>query len=225
MHDQADPTVVSADVPSGDVPSGRSPLRLALLVTVIAATTVATTLGTAFSPRLVGEAPLVLIALNPNWRHLILAVPVTDVAPFLVVTMSRTFAADPFFYFLGRWYGNDAIVWVERHAGRTGRVLRWVERKFKNWGRVILFFAPGGFICMLAGASGMSRSVFFLIDIAATLTGALVWRFTGDVLSSPIETVRGFISEHVGVLMVCTVALVTVGWLFRLRFVRRRAGD
>lgn len=220
MHDQVNPTA-----PSPDLASGRSPSRLALLLTVIAATTVATTLGTALSPKLVGDAPLVLIALNPNWRHLVLAVPVTDVAPFLVVTMSRMFMADPFFYFLGRWYGNDAIVWVERHAGRTGRVLRWVERKFRKSGRVILFFAPGGFICMLAGASGMSRRVFFLIDIAGTVAGALFWRFTGDVFSSPIETVRGFIAEHVGALMVCTVALVTVGWLIRLRFVRRRAGD
>ncbi len=216
MQDSAHTTI-----PSSGSTSGRSPFRLAVLLGVIAITTVATTVGTALSPKLVGDAPLTLIALNPNWRHLVLVVPITSVVPFLVVAMARMFVADPFFYFLGRWYGNDAIVWAERHAGRLGRFLRWVERKFKRAGRVILFFAPGGFICMLAGAMGMSRRSFFLIDIAGTIAGAVFWRFVGHLFADPIETALGFIAEHVHELMVCTIALVAVGWLLRLRFVRR----
>ena len=217
MQDPVDPVVV---VPEDA--ARRSRLRLFILIGVIAVAWVGTMVGTALSPTLVVESPLLLIALNPNWRHVVLAVPVTDAVPFFAVTIARMFFTDPIFYLLGRWYGNDAVIWVEERSGGIGRVLRWTERKFKKAGRVILYFLPGGFICLLAGASGMSRTTFLLIDIAGTVTGAAIMRFAGDVFEGPIDVVREFVSDHMSELTLCTIVLVAVGVAIRLRIVRRR---
>jgi uncharacterized membrane protein YdjX (TVP38/TMEM64 family) len=237
MHDQVDSTVsVSPDVPvvsgasdasdasddAAEVRAARgSRSRLGILVAIIAVAWVGTMIGTALSPTLVVESPLALIALNPNWRHVVLAVPVTGAVPFFAVTMGRMFLTDPVFYYLGRWYGNDAVVWVEGRAGGVGRVLRWVERKFKKSGRLLLFLMPGGFICLLAGASGMSRRTFLLIDIAGTVMGAVVLRVAGDAFAGPIDTVRAFVAEHMGVLTLCTIAFVAVGVTIRGVIARR----
>lgn len=227
MQNEVDQVVVVSAKDVTDVTDARdatpwSRSRLAILITVIAIAWAGTMIGTALSPTLVVESPLSLIALNPNWRHALLVVPVTSAAPFFAVIIARMFFTDPIFYFLGRWYGDRAVVWVEEHSGNIGRWLRWIERKFKKGGGVILFFLPGGFICLLAGASGMSRTKFLLIDLAGTVAGAVVFRLAGDVFAGPIGVVRAFVSENMTVLTLCTVALAAAGVAARLRMTRRR---
>ncbi len=207
------------------LPSARESRRrryvLTALLVPIGLTAAATFTGTALAPRLLVDAPLLLVALNPVSRHLILASTATDWVPFVLVAVGRLFFPDPFYFAIGRLWGQDAIGWIERRLGGAGRWVRTVERVFSRAGWLVLMLAPVGLICVLAGASKMSTRLFVTLNLAATLTWALVVRQLGDVLERPINVVRDFIADNVVALTIASVVLVAAQLYARSRRERR----
>lgn len=194
-----------------------------MMVAAIALSGVAAGIGTALSPTLLVESPLLLVALNPTWRHVVLTAPMTDPVLLLLVSAARMFSIDPLAYFIGRWYSGEAHAWLEARAGRFARALRWVEEKFQKAGGVLLFLMPGGLMCVLAGSTGMRPRTFWVVAVTASVFWAAVFGALGRSLSSPIEEILAFVRQHAALLTAGTISLAFLGWGVRLWVAKKRS--
>ena len=187
--------------------------RASLLVGPLVVLTVAGMVGVAFSPVLLVHHPLALIALNPIWRHLVLASPSLHAGPFFAVAVLRLFAGDPFAYVLGRRYGPWAVKWVEAQSGPMGRLVRRVERIFARGGLVVLFAYPTIGVCALAGAAGIRPVTFVVVDLVGTVAWVALIRTFGDIFAGPIGSIRDYVDDHTAAITLVTVAFAVVATL------------
>jgi membrane protein DedA with SNARE-associated domain len=191
--------------------------RLALVVVPVAVVAVASSLGDAFSPTLLAEAPLLLVALVPRNRFLVLAAPQLEFWPFFLVGIVRLALTDPLFYLFGRWYGDRAIDWTERRAGAPGSV-RALERWFRRAAYPIVAIAPNNLVCVLAGASGMSVAGFLVANLGGTAARMVLIWWVGDVFAEPLLDVVDFVTRYRWLLTGITIAIVAVSiWRARRR--------
>jgi membrane protein DedA with SNARE-associated domain len=171
--------------------------------------------GNAVAPSLVDSRPLLLLALNATTRHLLLTSTSVSVVPWVVVGLGRRLVEDPFLYLLGRWYGDDAVAWLDRHLG-GGRLLRLAERRFRTFGWPLVALFPGGAVCVLAGASGMGVVPFLALNIGGSLVTLLLLRRFGEAVADPVDAVVDATGRNALVLTLVTTALTAV-WLVRQR--------
>ncbi len=160
--------------------------------------------------------PLLLLALNTTTRHLVLTSTSVDFVPYLVVGLGRRLLEDPFLFLLGRWYGDEAIAWVDGKLG-GGRALRWVQRHFRRVGWLLVAVAPGGVVCVLAGASRMPTALFLVLNVVGTVVTILVLRRFGDVFAGPVDASLAFVADNVAVLTVASVILTAAFVVHRRR--------
>lgn len=197
---------------------------MALLAPVVGFA-MATFVGAAFVPVLLVHSPLGLIALNPAYPHLVLVSNRLETLPFFAVAALRLFAADPFYFLIGREYGESAVEWIERRSGFAGRMTRGIERLFARAGPAVLFLIPGGVVCVLAGASRMRVRTFLVTNLAGTTTALTLIRVFGHAFADPIELLRDFVQANLLVLTVLSVILVATSTIVRRRRARHRRGQ
>lgn len=198
-------------------PGRRQVLLVSVGLAVVAASAVA---GNALAPTLLVSHPLLLLALNTTTRHLILTSNNVDLIPYLVVGLGRRLLEDPFLFLLGRWYGDEAIAWVDAKLGGGRTTLRWVQAHFHRVGWLLVALAPGGVVCVLAGASRMPAALFLVLNIVGTVASILVWRRFGDVFAGPVDATVAFVADNVVVLTAASVVLTGIYVVHR----RRRRG-
>ena len=172
--------------------------------------------GNLLAPSLLPTHPLLLLALNATTRHLVLTSTSIDIVPYLLVGVGRRLLEDPFLYLIGRWYGDDAVRWVDRKVG-GGRFLRAVQRNFRKVGWLLVAIAPGGAVLVLAGASGMPLPVFLVLNIVGTVATVVLLRRFGDTFAGPIDAIVAFSADNVVALTAVSVALTLVYLLRRRR--------
>ena len=196
----------------------RTPSRrtLVLIVVPILAVVVVGTVGNAIHPSLVNSHPLVLVAMEPRNRFLLLVAEKVSFWPFLLVATIRRLVSDPLFYLLGYLYGERGVRWMERKMGEGGGLVRGIERGFSKAAPVMVFLFPGAIVCVLAGATGMSPVWFLALNVAGTVTVvSLVYRFA-DVLHGPISAINRFYGNNTKLITAVSVAL-TLYWLWDQR--------
>ncbi len=167
-------------------------------------------LSTALLGALVDHHPLWLIALSSSNRNLVLASGSAGWFGYYLVGTLRLLAPDPLFYLLGWWYGDAAIHWMERKSPTYGQLFRSLEGLFAKAGYPLVFLASNNPICLLAGASAMPVVPFLVVDVAGTIARLALIRAVGDVFSSPLDAVRGFIADHR--IPVIAVSVLLVGF-------------
>ncbi len=173
-----------------------------------------TMVGVASSLYLVGHYPLLLIALSPIWRHLIVVAPMVHPLAFVGVAVGRRMVFGIACFYLGRALGPTALDWLEARAPRAARFYRWLDRVFRRASRLVVFLMPGPGVSALAGSSGMPASVFVpLIALGLTLRMLIVVAL-GEYFRAPIEALLGLINEY---WIPGTVLLVLALALFRWR--------
>ncbi len=180
---------------SEQVARGGRRIPLPLLVTPIVILSVLGTIADVIGPGLINEHPLLQMFLNPRNRYLLLASPQVDAVPFLVVGFTRLVLTDPLFYLLGAQYGEGALRWAERKLGDTG-FIAGLERFFSRFGSIIVLVAPSGYMCLLAGATGMSVRRFAVLNVTGTLGRLLLFRFLGETFKDELFAVLGFIQRY-----------------------------
>jgi membrane protein DedA with SNARE-associated domain len=200
-------------------PSRRQTVRLALLA--LAALGSGSLLGTAFWAWLVNHAPLLLIALSPLGRHLVLVAPIVDPVAFLLVAVTRRMLFYGASFTLGRALGPSGIVWIEARAARFGRFVRFLEALFSRAAHLVVLFLVGPTVSALAGTSGMRPAVFAGLATAGTLGRMLVILGLAEWLRDEIELALVWIDQYWVPLTVVTVLGVVT---YRLRR-RRREGS
>jgi membrane protein DedA with SNARE-associated domain len=180
-----------------------------------------TFVATALSPALAARRPLLLLALESPIRNMLLASRVALVPFLAVATLRRLFGASVFF-FLGRWYGDAAVAWLERRAGRHGAKVRRVERFVRAGAYPMVFLAPTAVVCVVAGGMGLPPAAFVACAGLGSLTLGVVMHLAGDALRGPIaEVVRLFERHGIGATLAAT-ALAAV-WAARQWKPRRDA--
>ena len=186
--------------------------RFTLLAVPIVALSIAGILAAALTPLLVRDHPLLLILLESRNRYLLLVAGKVGVAEFIVVAVIRRFASDPFFYLLGRWYGDAARGWVARGWGGGARMAQVVERLFRRVAGITVLLFPGALVCVLAGSTGMSPRRFVTLNLIGSLVTVVGLRLLADVAAGPLDVIVRFNDRNAGWLTVAFV-VATVAWV------------
>ena len=194
---------------------GRRKPPVALLVAPIVVLGIGATIATALTPALAAKHPLLLITLEARNRNLLLARNV-DIVPFIVVATVRRTLSDPLYFLLGHFYGDAVIRWLEKKGG-GGAAVRWIERVFAKASHPMVFLFPGALVCALAGSTGMRPVIFFILNVAGTITAVLLLRKFGDVFGGPVDSVLEFFNRNILWTTGITIASVIL-WLILQRF-------
>lgn len=178
--------------------------------------------GLAASAYLVNHYPLLLIALSPIGRHLILVVPNVDPVAFLLVAGLRRFAFYLASFYLGRALGPPGVVWLEQRAARFARFVRWIESWFRKAPRVVVLFFAGPTVSALAGMGGMSLGTYASLAGLSLFVRLLVIYAFGEALREPIEWLLAVIDAY---WVQITVAMVLGVLVYQRWRSRRSRGD
>lgn len=181
--------------------------------------------GSASSLYLVNHYPLLLIALSPLGRHLVLVAPIVDPVAFVGVAVLRRMAFYLACFQLGRALGPTGVVWLEVRAARFARFVRWVERLFARWSRTVVLLGTGPTVSALAGMSGMPLQLYTGLALVGLVVRMLLLLAFAEMLREPIEWLLALIDEY----WVPGTALLVAGTLAyqwrRIRAARAQRAD
>lgn len=184
--------------------------RLIYCAVPLAIFTVSSTVGAMFMPYLLAKRPLLLVALSPLFRHLVLAAPSVPAASLFAVAVPRHFVVDPFVYLLGRDYGPVAIEWVEANSPGVGKLVRSLERLFGRVGAVALLVSPDVVVSTLAGAARVPFPLFVVMNLTGTLATVTVARWFGNALETQIHALIAFFQAHLFAVTAASALLVVI---------------
>lgn len=189
---------MSAEQPASFVSESFEPDRLRRIrrwLQVLGVLGAGSLFGVAFSLYLVNHAPLLLIALSPLGRHLVLVAPSVDPTVFVAVAVLRRLAFYLACFELGRALGPPGILWIEARAGWLGRFVRFVEGWFGRAPRAVVLVMAGPTVSMLAGISGMRATTFAALATPSLLLRMLFVVGFAEWLRQPIEALLAWIDE------------------------------
>jgi membrane protein DedA with SNARE-associated domain len=193
------------------------PLGRVLLV-AIAVLFGATTLGAAFAPYLAVRYPLLLIALNPWPRHIILVAPHTPIHWLVPVAALRGLCTCIVAFEVGRRYGPQGIRLFERRSPGLGRLLRWFEGVFAQAAGVFVFLSPGPLTSTLSAISGGSRTMTLSLSGLGLALWATINHRLGDWLAPWTAPIMGFIQRYLlETTLACVVIVLGYQWIARKR--------
>ncbi len=188
----------------------RRRIPLPILLTPIVVLAVVGTVADIIGPGLITERPLLQMFMNPRNRYLLLASPQVDTVPFVVVGFVRLVLTDPLFYLLGVQYGDAALRWAERKLDDDVGFIRTAERFFARFGSVVILIAPSGYLCLLAGATGMRARRFVILNVAGTAGRLLLFRVLGETFKDELLRVLGFIQRYQWWLIALSLVVVAI---------------
>ena len=146
------------------------------------------TIGTNIGPALVDEHPLLVLTMSSRNRNLFGSVPFTSPVPYFIIGFLRILAAATALYFVGRWYGDRTVRWVEDNVGEMPALYRWIEKAVNKAGWLMLFFMPGSnVVCVLVGHRQMRIRHFFAVIIPAICFRLIVMRIGGDIFEDQVR--------------------------------------
>jgi membrane protein DedA with SNARE-associated domain len=177
-------------------------------------------LGVASSLYLVNHHPLLLVALSPIGRHLLLVAPTVDPVAFVAVVVGRRMLFYLASFQLGRALGPPGVLWVEARARRFGRFVRWLERLFERFGGWLVLISAGPTVSALAGISGMRTRTFLALAIPGLALRMVLVVLVAEQLREPLEAALAWIDAHwvPGTVVLVSILAVHQG----RRFVRVR---
>jgi membrane protein DedA with SNARE-associated domain len=193
-------------------PPEREPRRgpLTLLIAPIVVMIAAGYVADALWPTLVEQHPLWLLGLSARNRYAVMVVNRVDLWAYYVWGTLRLLLPDPFFFALGWFYGPAALRWMERRTPTVGTTMRRLERWFGRWGHPLVVIMPNNYVCLIAGASGMSPLVFAFLNVTGTVGRLVLLQIVGDVFSGPIDWFLGLVAQYRIPLLVISILVVLV---------------
>jgi membrane protein DedA with SNARE-associated domain len=202
------PAADPLEVPSALTSRQRRTTRLCLTALGVLGT--GSMAGVASSLYLVNHYPLLLIALSPLGRHMILVAPIVDPFAFVAVLVGRRLLFYLASFHLGRALGPLGIPWIEARAARFGRFVRWMERLFARASHAVVLGMAGPTVSVLAGISGMRATVFVPLATLSLVVRALLVLGFAAWIREYIEVALAWIDEYWIPGTVVMVALVAV---------------
>lgn len=192
--------------------SGVSSHPRALLATA-AAIGVANWVGIALAPSLLSEWPLVLVALSPIPRHVVLAATIAPPLGLTLVGAARRMATSLLGFYIARFYGLNGVSAVKARYPKLAPALEWLESAFRHAGPLLLFVAPGPLVSALAGATRMRPSLFVPTAALAHAFWMVVTYRVGSALSGWIAPIMRFIDAHkLELTLACVLLVLLYTW-------------
>ncbi len=190
--------------------------KLVALFTPIGAVIVAGYIAAAFWGKLVDSHPLVLIALSPINRWLLLTTNELSAWSYYSVGMLRHLFPDPLMYLVGLWFGHRAIKWaaetypvVKKLTGEDGRGLEDPARRKILYPLALL--APNNWVSLLAGASRLPFKVFITLNAVGTALRLLICRWLGYLLDDEITRLVDWVARYSNWVTLASIILVLAG--------------
>ena len=163
---------------------------------------------------LANHSPLLLIALSPIGRHLILVAPTVPSVPFVAVGTLRRLAFYLPCFFLGRTLGFKALAWLETRFRGAVRFVRWLDRIFQRARYPAVFLLLGPIMSTIAGNARMPLATWIPLVAAGLALRMIVIFWFGDWMREPIEYLLALFDE---VWIPGTILLVTGTGLYQWR--------
>ena len=155
------------------------------------------TIGSNIGPALVDNHPSLVLALSSRNRNLFGSVPYIDVVPYAAIGFVRILIAGVALYFVGRWYGEKALGWVEGNLGELPAIYRWTEKAVDKAGSVALVLMPGSnVVCLLLGHKHMSAKRFIPLLSIGIVIKLVVLRLGGDQFEDQIRSFLSGIEQY-----------------------------
>jgi uncharacterized membrane protein YdjX (TVP38/TMEM64 family) len=155
------------------------------------------TIGSNIGPALVDNHPSLVLALSSRNRNLFGSVPYIDVIPYAAIGFVRILIAGIALYFVGRWYGNKALGWVEGNLGELPAIYRWTEKAVDKGGSIALVLMPGSnVVCLLLGHKHMSIKRFIPLLCMGIVIKLVVLRLGGDQFEDEIRSFLKSIEQY-----------------------------
>jgi hypothetical protein len=170
--------------------------QLALLAVPMAVFAITANVGNALAPTLVVEEPVLLLALAPRIRWLLLASPRLDALWFYAIPVVRATAILTTYYLLGRWYGDWAVRWLEDRAGNAARPLLWIERSFHRARWPVVFAFPGNLVALLAGADRIALPVYLAVALTSVALRLVLVRYVARLFEGPLLEVLDWVGRN-----------------------------
>ena len=190
---------------------------------IVVVLTAGSVLGSATSPLLLVKAPLLLVALAPDGRHVALVAGTSDPLWLICLAVVRRTLFSVGVFGLGAAYGERAVHWIEARSRGLGKALRALERLFARVGAALLIVAPFLSLCILAGAARTR----FLAFLPALVVGHSLWAgltiWLGTRIAAHTQVVTEFFAERLVESTLVCVALVLAHQLFSFTRRKRKA--
>ena len=155
------------------------------------------TIGSNIGPALVDNRPAFVLALSSRNRNLFGSVPYIDVIPYAAIGFVRILIAGIALYFVGRWYGQKALGWVEGNLGELPAIYRWTEKAVDKGGSIALVLMPGSnVVCLLLGHKHMSIKRFIPLLSIGIVIKLVVLRLGGDQFEDQIVSFLKGIEQY-----------------------------
>ena len=145
---------------------------------------------------LANHFPLLLIALSPSGRHLILVAPTVHPAAFVAVATLRRLAFYVPCFILGRTLGTTALAWLETRFRGAARFVQWLDRIFQRAQYPAVFFLPGPIMSTIAGNAQMPVATWIPLVACGVVLRMVVVVWFGEWLREPIERLLELIDEY-----------------------------
>jgi uncharacterized membrane protein YdjX (TVP38/TMEM64 family) len=155
------------------------------------------TIGSNIGPALVDNHPSLVLALSSRNRNLFGSVPYIDIIPYAAIGFVRILIAGIALYFVGRWYGQKALGWVEGNLGELPAIYRWTEKAVDKGGSIALVLMPGSnVVCLLLGHKHMSIKRFIPLLSVGIVIKLVVLRLGGDQFEDQIRAFLKGIEQY-----------------------------
>lgn len=173
-------------------------------------------------PKLLEEHPLVLIALSPINRFLLLTTNQLGALEYFGVGLGRHLFPDPFFYMLGFWYGDRALRWAAENYPMAHRLIGEDGKGLENPAtRKVLyplaFFIPNNYVSLLCGAGRIPARIFIALNVSGTLARLILCRWLGSVFRTQLKDIADFIADYQGAFTIGSVIIVVFGIAMQFR--------
>jgi len=115
-------------------------------------------------------------------------VPFTSPVPWFIIGFFRILAAGIALFFVGRWYGDRTVRWVEETVGETPTIYRWVERAVDKAGGFAVVLMPGSnVVCVLLGHRKMTFAKYLPCLIIGIIIKLILLRIGGDIFEDQVR--------------------------------------
>lgn len=172
--------------------------------------------GTALSPYLAVEHPLLLIALSPDNRHVVLVAGDVNAAPLIVLAVVRRVLGLSATYGLGFVYGHRFVTWTKERFPRWAGFVRLFERIFERAGAPALLVLPTYTMSGLAGASRTPPWTFLVAVTVGQLALVSALAYFGDAIAAWTGLIVAFLADNLleatGIVVAFVALQQLIGW-------------
>jgi hypothetical protein len=201
----------SLDVPSALTSEQRRVVQLCLSTLAVLGS--GSLLGVAFSLYLVNHYPLLLVALSPLGRHVVLVAPLADPFALVAVLVGRRMAFYLASFYLGRALGPFGLGWIEARAARFARFVRWMQGLFSRAPHLVVLTMSGPTVSALAGVARMRLGAFVPLAVLSLVVRMMIMLQFASLMRVYIEAILTWVDEYwVPGTLVMVVAVALYRW-------------